>query len=355
MKMNKFTLLALAIGLIFTSCTNDDDPVDEIKGVYDNGMLIVNEGNFFQGNASVSYVSNDYSVVENNIFNNVNSRLLGDTAQSIAFTDELAYIVVNVSQKIEVVDRYSFTSIATIDAGLTNPRYMAFANGKGYVTDWGDGGSALDDVVAVIDLATNTVESSISVGEGPEQILAKNGKLYVSHKGGWSTNNIVSVIDAATKTVQTITVNDVPDEMVFNQAGELVVLCEGATQYDANWNPTGHTDGSLVRINVANNSIVSTLIFNNGIYPSLMAYADGKLYYQAGSKIYTINDAATSLPTESIINDSFYGLAVNDNMLYGTKTDFTAGTGDLLIYDLSSKSLTTTKSLKVGAAKIYFN
>ncbi len=353
--MNKLTLLALFIGLIFTSCTSDDAPVDEIKGEYDNGIIILNEGNFYHGNASVSFVSNDYATVENSVFYNVNSTLLGDTAQSIAFTDELAFIVVNVSQKIEVVDRYSFTSTATIDTGLTNPRYMAFANGKGYVTDWGDGGSATDDVVAVINLSTNTVESSISVGVGPEQIIAKDGKLYVSHKGGWSTNNIVSVIDTVTNAVQTITVNDVPDEMLFNQAGELVVLCEGATQYDANWNVTGHTDGSIVRINVANNSIVSTLVFNDGIYPSLMAYSDGKLYYQAGSKIYTITDSATSLPTESIISDSFYGLAVNDNMLYGTKTDFTAGTGDLLIYDLSSKSLTTTKSLKVGAAKIYFN
>lgn len=353
--MNKLTFLALAIGLIFTACTTDNNDVDEIKGDYDNGIIILNEGNFFQGNASVSYVSNDYSIVENNVFNNVNSALLGDTAQSIAFTDDLAYIVVNVSQKIEVVDRYTFKTVATIDTGLTNPRYMAFANGKGYVTDWGDGGSATDDVVAVINLSTNSVESTISVGEGPEQILAKDGKLFVSHKGGWSTNNIVSVITIATNAVQTITVNDVPDEMIINKAGNLVVLCEGATLYDANWTPTGHTDGSLVKINMSTNAIISTLSFNNGIYPSLMAYNDGKLYYQAGSKIYSLTDSSTSLPTTSILNDSFYGMSVNNNTLYGTKTDFTAGTGEMLIYDLSTNTLNTTKSLKVGAAKIYFN
>ena len=353
--MNKLTLLALTLGLIFTSCTSDDDPKDEIKGEYDNGIIILNEGNFFQGNASVSYVSNDYATVENSVFYNVNSRLLGDTAQSIAFTDELAYIVVNVSQKIEVVDRYTFESIATIDSDLTNPRYMTFANGKGYVTDWGDGGSATDDVVAIINLATNTVESSISVGEGPEQIIANDGKLFVSHKGGWSTNNIVSVIDTATNAVQTITVNDVPDEMIINEAGNLVVLCEGATQYDSSWNVIGNTTASIVKINTSTNAIISTLSFEDGVSPSLMTYSDGTLYYQAGGKIYTMTDSATSLPTESIISDSFYGLAVNDNMLYGTKTNFTAGTGDMLIYDLSTKSLTTTKSLKVGAAKIYFN
>ncbi len=121
MKMNKLTLLALTLGLIFTSCTSDDDPVVEIKGDYENGILISHEGNFTSGNASVSYVSNDYSIVENSVFNNVNSRLLGDTAQSIAFNEGLAYIIVNVSQKIEVVDRYTFKSIATIDTGFNKP------------------------------------------------------------------------------------------------------------------------------------------------------------------------------------------------------------------------------------------
>jgi YVTN family beta-propeller protein len=353
MKMNKLTLLALTIGFIFTSCTTDNDDIVEVRGDYENGILISNEGGFFKGNASVSYVSNDYSLVENNIFNNVNSRLLGDTAQSMAFLDDLAYIVVNVSQTIEVVNRYTFQSVATIDTGLTNPRYMAFANGKGYVTDWGDGSITTDDVVAVINLTTNTVESSIRVGEGPEQILAKDGKLFVSHKGGWNINNIVSVIDTATNGVQTITVDDVPDEMILNDAGNLVVLCEGANQ---DWKvPAIITTGAITQINTSNNSIVSTLHFADGLHPSLMAYSDGTLYYQVSGKVYSMTDTTTSLPTTSVINDSFYGMAVKNNTLYGTKTDFTAGTGEMLIYDLATKTLKTTKTLKVGAAKIYFN
>lgn len=353
MKMKKLTLLALAIGFIFTSCTNDDDPVIEIRGDYENGILILNEGNFNSGNASVSFVSNDYSIVENSIFKNVNSRLLGDTAQSIAFNEGLAYIIVNVSQKIEVVDRYTFKWIATIDTGLTNPRYMAFANGKGYVTDWGDGGSKTDDVIAVINLKTNTVESSISVGEGPEQILFENGKLFVSHKGGWNTNNIISVINSTTNAVQTIKVTDVPDEMIINNAGNLVVLCEGANQF---WlTPPNVTTGAIIKINTSNNSIISTLSFAENNHPNLMAYSNGSLYYQVSGKIYKIADSATSLSTTSVMNDSFYGMAVNNNTFYGTKTSFGAGTGEILIYDLATSTLNATKTLKVGAAKIYFN
>jgi hypothetical protein len=41
-----------------------------------------------------------------------------------------------VSNTIQVVNRYSFKSIATIDKDLKNPSYIVFANGKGYVTNW---------------------------------------------------------------------------------------------------------------------------------------------------------------------------------------------------------------------------
>ncbi|MFB9055546.1 YncE family protein [Mariniflexile ostreae] len=353
MKMNKFTLLALTIGLVFTSCTSDDNPADEIKGDYENGILISHEGSFNKPNASVSFISYDYSVLENTIFNNVNSTLLGDTAQSIAFLDNLAYIVVNGSQKIEVVNRYSFKSIATINTGLTNPRYMTFANGKGYVTDWGHGDDADDDVVAIINLSTNTIESSITVGEGPEQIIAKDDKLYVSHKGGWSTNNIISVINTTSNEVDTIEVDDIPDNMLFNDAGNLVVLCQGSNQY---WlSPVIETPGSIIKINTSNHSIISTFSFADGLHPDLMAYSNGKLYYQVSNAIYSMSDNSTALPTESIINDSFYGMAVKNNTLYGLKTDFNAETGEISIYDLSTNTLKTTKNLKVGASKIYFN
>jgi len=68
---------------------------------------------------------------------------------------------------------------------------------------------ANDDFVAVIDLATNTVESTIPVSEGPEHIESIDGKLYVSHKGGYGYGTTISVIDAANTVASTITVGDV--------------------------------------------------------------------------------------------------------------------------------------------------
>lgn len=354
MKMNKLTLIALAIGFVFTACTSDDTPDAVVpRGDYENGILISHEGNFGQGNASVSYVSNDLATVENEIFNNVNSELLGDTAQSMTFLGNLAYIVVNGSQKIEVVDRFTFQSVATIDAGLVNPRYMTIINNKGYVTDWGDGTSSTDDVIAIIDLSSNTVTETISVAEGPEQILSKGNNIYVSHKGGFGVNNKISRINVISETVTTIPVNDVPDDMAFDNSGNLVVLCQGANLF---WQtPPVETPASIVKINTINSTVSSTLTFPDGIHPSLMSYSSGKTYFQHSGKIYVLNDSDTALPTTSIIDESLYGFSVNNNTLYGVKTDFVAGTGELVVYDLSNNTLIDTKDLRVGASKVYFN
>ena len=354
MKMNKLGVFALAISFVFTACTSDDSPtIVAPGGDYENGVLISHEGNFGQGNASVSFVSNDLTTVENEIFNNVNNELLGDTAQSITFLGNLAYIVVNGSQKIEVVDRFTFQSVGTISTGLVNPRYMTIVNGVGYVTDWGDGTSTTDDIVAIINLSTNSVSGTISVAEGPEQILSNGSSLYVSHKGGFGVNNIISRINVISETITTIPVNDVPDDMAFDNSGNLVVLCQGA---DLFWQtPPVETPASIVKINTINSTVTSTLEFPVGIHPELMTYGSGKTYFHHSDKIYALNDSDTTLPTTSIIDTPLYGFSVNNNTLYGVKTDFVAGTGELVVYDLSNNTLTDTKTLSVGAAKVYFN
>ena len=134
---------------------------------------------------------------------------------------------------------------------------MTVADDKGYVTNWG----TTEAYVSVYDLTSYDFIKKINIGGGPERIIESNGKLYVSHKGGWGSNNIISVIDIATDNVEEITVNDKPDEMFFNNNGQLVVLSEGAVQYDARWNVIGNTIGSITAINVSDNTIASQLDF----------------------------------------------------------------------------------------------
>ena len=135
MKLYKLSFIALALGLAFTSCSNDDDNTPVVPlGAYENGIIITEEGNFGSGNGAITFVSNDLNTIENNVYNNVNGSTLGNTVQSMAFSGDKGYIIENGSSAIKVVNRYTFEAIATIEsASMFNPRYMAISNGKGYV------------------------------------------------------------------------------------------------------------------------------------------------------------------------------------------------------------------------------
>ncbi len=357
MNTKKIILGLFAAVLTFTSCSDDEgvnfQPV--ALGAYENGILVNNEGNFLQGNASISFVSNDFSTIENGIFSLQNNNApLGDTAQSIAFYNNLAYIVVNGSHKIEVVDRYTFIKVATIDTGLNNPRNMVFTNGKGYVTNWGDSSDATDDFIAVIDVATNTVNSTIAIEKGPEKILAINNKLYISHK--WGANSVINMIDLTTNAISSITVGATPDEMVFDTSNNIWAISEGTTTYDSNWNPTGNTGAFLQKINTSTDIVELSLAFPTDEFPSTIAYDNGMVYYYANSRVFKMNETDTTLPITQVIDDTLYeGLAVKNGYIYGTTADFGAGTGELVIYDDSTYTLVDTKALKVGSSKIYFN
>lgn len=356
MKISKFLLSLFVLSIILVSC-DDDDETSLPKGDYENGILISGEGG---ATGSVYYVSDDYSTTESLIYKNVNNEDLGTYLQSIAFDDDNAYIVVDNQNTITVVDRYSFLKKGAITTNLELPRYMTVVDGVGYATNWGSTSDATDDFVAVIDLDTYMVTSTISVGNGPERIIAKNGKLYVSHKGAYTTNNVVSVIDISSNAVTEITVNDNPDELFFDTSGDLVVLCEGKTTYDTTtWEVIDQTLASISTIDVSTNTVASKLEFSTGVQPSLLDLDDsGNLYYSIYNSIYKIEKNATVLPSSVYLQTSAgsnYGLAINGSKLYVVDAKDYASEGDLLIYDLSTTEFIQSFSAPIVASKIYFN
>ncbi|MFT5077429.1 MAG: hypothetical protein ACI85B_002499, partial [Flavobacteriaceae bacterium] len=137
-----------------TECQNGTDPLDAFLGDYERGILITNEGPFGEGTGTVSFISEDFSSTSGSIFNTVNNLDLGNIVQSMGFNGENAYIVVNNSNKMHVVNRYTFELIATIETGLDNPRNFVAVENTGYVTNWGDPFDDNDDYVALIDLTT---------------------------------------------------------------------------------------------------------------------------------------------------------------------------------------------------------
>lgn len=362
MKLHKLALGLLSGALLFTSCSKDDEFIptqNRVTGKYDGGIFVLNEGAFGSSNSTVSFISSDLSTVEKGIFSGINTdKTLGDTGQSIAFSGDKAYIIVNGSNKIEVVNRYTFESIATVTEGLKNPRYMTIVNGKGYITNWGDGLDITDDYIAVLDLSSNKINSSntISVKEGPERIVANGNKLYIAQQGGWGQGNSITIVDLVTKSSRNLIVGDIPKglEIIGNT---LFVLCEGKGPWP---DPMAETAGQLVTINLATDAISSTLDFSEKKHPNHLQSDNIKLYYTVGTKVYALDPAATGLPTKELLDasvkgvQSIYGFNVLGDRIYiGDAKDFSSE-GSVYFYGTNGGY---TGELKVGVSpnSFYWN
>ena len=361
--MNRSKLfLTLAIGsLFFVSCSNDDDVTPEVPlGNYDNGVLVLNQGGFEHGDASVSYISSDFSTQQNDIFSIVNPTItLGDTGQDIGLNNDLAYIVLNVSNKIQIVNRYTMANVASITTGLNNPRFIAFANGKGFVTNWGDGKNPNDDYVAVIDLNSNVIISTIPVLEGPERIIENGGKLYIAQTGGYGYGTKITVIDVATnKVTATIAVGDVPDSMQIEN-GNLWVACAGNPSYVKT--PLLQSAGSLVKVSLATNQVLNTYAYTDVTKSvSNLELVGNDAYYTSGSGIYKFALSGTALPETQLFSTleqdvyGVYSFAINNNNVYVGDAGNYSNNGKVYVYSMTG-TLNKTFSVGVVPAGFYFN
>ena len=354
MKKYRLRLGLLLIVALQWSCNNDDITItpETPLGAFENGILISNEGPFNNGTGTVSFVSEDLTTTEAAIFNAVNSEDLGNIVQSIGFVEDKAYVVANVSNTITVVDRNTFVRETTISEGLNNPRYFIAVNGTGYVSNWGDTADETDDYIAIVNLSTNTVEDTISVVFGPEELIASNGVLYVAHQGAFGQNNQVSVIETASNTVATtITVGDVPNSMQLDGNGDLWVLAGGIPSFTGN-----ETGGVLSKINTSTNEVETNINFGTTQHPNHLSIDGDELYYFEGGNVFTLGISDTTLPETTILdNVSFYAMTVNNGRLYGTDALDFASNGTLLVYDINLATELTTLTVGLIPGGIYFN
>ncbi len=315
----KTKLLFSALFLSLISCggkSGTDDPI-VATGVYKDGMFVLNEGNYGEGNADVTFVRNGANEAIQDIFLYTNGENLGDVAQSISYKGNFLYIVVNGSNKIDVLNRYTFNRVGTISTGLNNPRYVAFSNNLGFVTNWGDPNNPNDDYVMVFNTLNNVQTATIPVPEGPEKILEHNGAIYVLHAGGFGFGNKVSVINpTAAGITRQITVGDVPNSaQVINN--KLYVLCGGKPDFSGN-----ETTGSLHMINLGDNvqTIISTT--DLGSHPNNLVSENSLLYYAIGTRIFSQTIGNNQLPPDLMFDagisgvTSIYGMQINGGNFY---------------------------------------
>jgi len=304
-----WAILSLTITLILNSCEDDDNPYP--TGVYTDSVFIANEGNSTSG-GSVSFYSYQGDTVSNNIFEKINERPLGTFVQSLTNFNNKTFIVVNGSNKVEVVEQHTFNEVATI-TGFDLPRYFLPINyNKAYVTQWGEEGQ-----IKVIDLNNYEILKSIDVGTGPEKMYTFYDKIYVANGGGLSVDSTVYVIDASNdEVIDTIEVGHNPKDMVIDTDGTLWVLCYGYVQYDENWSVIFESPSELYKINTNNHNIIDSYTISEDLHPEHLEISpDGKSIYYGGGfsfgNIYKMNINDTELPANPFSDKYFYGFNVD--------------------------------------------
>lgn len=245
--MKKITtkiLFGLCIVLAFTSCREDeiiflssDKSVAEPKSEGNiEGFYLLNEGNMGMNRASIdifNYRTGNYTT---DIYSERNPEVvkeLGDVGNDIQIYGNKVYAVINVSNKVEVIDKWTAKRIKKID--IPNCRYVAFYKDKAYVSSY-SGPVAIDPnseigFVAEIDTTSLEIKRKVNVGYQPEQMVVHNGKLYVANSGGYRVPNYdrtISVIDLATFTeIKKIDVGINLYAMRIDSRGDIYVSSRG--------------------------------------------------------------------------------------------------------------------------------
>lgn len=169
----------------------------EVRGFY-----LLNEGNMNMNKASLDYFDFSSGIYRRNIYNQANPEItkgLGDVGNDIAIYGSKLYVVVNVSNKVEVLDAKTSKRIKQVD--IANCRYITFHKGKAYVSAYlgtiGDPQAPAGNV-SEIDTTSLQITRQVTVGRQPEEMAVVGEKLYVANSGGYSPPNYestISVID----------------------------------------------------------------------------------------------------------------------------------------------------------------
>lgn len=276
-----WALAALVLSFGFTSCDDEEEwnttGNGKVEMVSSSRAFLLNEGSFGLNNSNIVYFdwAND-NVKPVNIFKEQNGKNLGDTGNDIVVIDnnKLA-VAVNVSNYVALLDGYGIEqSRISFEQykNLGQVRNLDVAGGTIYAVS--NGG-----YVSRIRINGNKLEyvDSLKVGAHPEDLLMKNGKLYVTVQGENYDSNRLAVINNDFKTVSYSTIMQNPTHL--HDADDKICVLGNGAMWD---NPWGVFDPATGKYTEKGNA-------------SCMCVINGKAYISHSITNYTTYSTETKL------------------------------------------------------------
>lgn len=212
--MRYIYLLLAVLAVALSSCRNEDivfipEEVPTTQPEYTDvdGFYLLCEGNINSNKASLDWFDARTGKYNRNIFPKANPyevKEMGDVGNDLGIYGSKLYVVVNVSNKVLVLDKRTAKKLGQID--IPNCRFVKFYKGYAYITSYAgpvqmDPDYKQKGYVTKIDTATMKEVDRCIVGFQPDQLDIVNGKIYVANSGGYlmpNYENTLSVIDVAT-------------------------------------------------------------------------------------------------------------------------------------------------------------
>lgn len=348
-----FSLLILVVAL--SACKVEDIKKDEDLPSETVKIWVLSEGNSTQNNSSLAFYDLKSQSKDADYFQTQNNRGLGGTANDIVVYGSKAYIVVNVSSQIEIVDIKTGKSVKQIPMfeGETakQPRQIIAHKGKVYVTSF-------DDTVTRIDTVSLNIDGSLKVGLDPEGMAVVGDKMYVANSGGleWANgmDKTISVVDIANfKELEKIEVNPNPVHIHADTQGDVYVVSNGIYgEQPAKFQKIDTKTKAVTDINMIVNNFT---IFENKAYTISYDWATQKTSVQLYDCL-----------TEKVLNESFitdakspkipYSIQIDpfNNDVYITDAIDYVVLGDVYCYDKTGKLKFQVKEVGVNPNNVIF-
>ncbi|MDT3401851.1 YncE family protein [Mucilaginibacter terrae] len=232
LRSSKLSWLILTSLVVLASCSKDDELPTDADIESTTGIYVLSEGSFGAGNGDIAYYNIKTGTAEKNYYKKVNGTDLGETPNDLQRYGSKMYCVVS---GIDGQPK-SFVDIMNINTGKTIkrisfnsgnngylPRYVAFYQGKAYV-------SRYDGKISRVDTASLNIDAELDLKANYlEGVAVANGKLYVANSDyKLSGVNKVSVVNlnSFTKTTD-ITVAQNPTKISAAANGNVYVICQG--------------------------------------------------------------------------------------------------------------------------------
>lgn len=353
MNIRKILPFVFASAMLFTVACNSDNDSLPTNITYENGILISNEGGYSTPTSEVSFLSNNWTTGYGSIYGaNNNNEILGKVLQTIGLQGNYAYLVCNVPNKIEVVNRYSFKKITTVTANLDNPRYIAFSGGQYFVTN-----NNFTTHVSKLNIygSDHSFVKTINFDRMAEKVVEANGSIVVQTDGGvynFGTNTMDP--SGYTITIVKPTTNAVDKTVTLPSKGIIQDLI--SYNGDAYTLASDNTSSYIYKINSADGTFTTTTLTGipNG---QRLRIANSKIYFATGNnKIYTMALGSVSVPTTPLLTTpgTLYGFEIIDGNIYASNASFTSDS-KVNIYNANSGALLKTFNTGIGTNGFYKN